>query len=361
LRDPASEYDNGRKLMISRAFEWWSEGLAGALLIAERSIHRPRRYQLRTQTSPFTLRAIDGDETGASVRLPDPGHAPYPEDILQKTRDSIIEIVVPLAAILTRRLAPLPSESRLYVENIVRHQLEAILPWSADNILHTTLVHDREDGRIEVSVWATTRLAVAQALAAATACGASEIVIVGDGANADAQDSVAIPVSSSPSARSKISKIRPIARYAVAAVVVLAVGIVGWTSFVRWSLSSDVAALDQAVADRRAILRRASDPRGTSGSDLDARKRQTTIAVVVLESLSAALPDDTYLTELSLDTGRIRITGISARPTELITRLEGSTRFKNASFYAPTTRMPGGTTDRFSIEATVVPQLQVTP
>jgi hypothetical protein len=55
------------------------------------------------------------------------------------------------------------------------------------------------------------------------------------------------------------------------------------------------------------------------------------------------------------------MSGVSANVAGLVPLLEGSGYFKNASFYAPTTRMAGGNTDRFSIEAAVVvPQVQVT-
>jgi general secretion pathway protein L len=80
----------------------------------------------------------------------------------------------------------------------------------------------------------------------------------------------------------------------------------------------------------------------------------------VLDELSALLPDNTYLTDLSLEAGRLRLTGVSANAAELVPLLEGSGHFKNAAFYAPTTRIVGGTTDRFSIEALLVASPLVT-
>ena len=66
------------------------------------------------------------------------------------------------------------------------------------------------------------------------------------------------------------------------------------------------------------------------------------------------------MTDLSLDAGHLRITGVSANAAELVPLLEGSGYFKNAMFYAPTAKLTGGATDRFSIEAIVVPQAPVT-
>jgi general secretion pathway protein L len=162
--------------------------------------------------------------------------------------------------------------------------------------------------------------------------------------------------------RKKKRRAELFARYSVFALLALAVCIVGWTTFAGWSFSNDVSALDQEIADRRAILKRLTAASGEGQNrGLDARKRLAPVVVVVLDELSSVLPDNTYLSDLSLDGEHLRITGVSANAAELVPILEGSGHFKNATFYAPTTRLAGGVTDRFSIEATVVSQPQGTP
>src|SRR5262249_26113376 len=137
--------------------------------------------------------------------------------------------------------------------------------------------------------------------------------------------------------------------------------IIGWTTYERWSLSSDIAALDQAIADRRALIKRslnASDAAQSRGPE--AKKRFTPATVIVLDQLASILPDGTYLTDLTLEGGRLRISGVSSNAVELVPLLEKSGHFRNASFYAPTTRLSGSTSDRFSIEATLAPQSSIT-
>jgi len=350
----------GRDTMILRAFTWWSEGLAAGLSRLAEIVRRPRRFELHREAQSFLLRAVNGGGAPSAIRLPDRQDGVPSADVLQQTRGGIIEIIVPSAAILERCL-DLPGESRPYVENVVRHQLETLFPWRAADVLHTTLIQDRADGRLDVTVRATARPAVAPALAAAIACGASEVLIAGKGAEPGA-DTVRMPVAFGPAGRDKPSPSHVIARYAIATLLVLTVGVLGWATYVRWSLEADIALLDQAIADRRAILKRASDARTRAGGgSLEAKKQQSVIAVATLEALSSVLPDDTYLTDLTLDAGRLRMTGLSARATELVPLLEGSGNFRNASFYAPMTRMPGQSTDRFSIEAIVVPRMGGTP
>src|SRR5262249_15578970 len=111
--------------------------------------------------------------------------------------------------------------------------------------------------------------------------------------------------------------------------------------------------LEHTLAERRAVLELRSNRQGTL-SVIESKKRESAIAVLVLEQLSKVLPSDTYLTDLTLDAGQLKITGLSAHAADLIPLLEGSGYFKNASFYAPTTRQAEGT-DHFSIQASIIP------
>jgi general secretion pathway protein L len=345
--------------MIAQAMNWWTDGLA-ALFVALRGMFQPqRRFRLDTQVRPLVLRAAGN---GAAIAtFPANGTpAKLPPSLLQQLRGGKIEIVVPPAALLERKLDPLPGESRPYVENVVQHQIEALFPWRASDIFHATRVTDRDDGRLDVTVIATPRSAIEGAVGMVAGTGAGEIVIVGND-TAPGYDAAAIPVNSGHDPQERAARAQTVARYAIGALLIFALLAIGWTSFVRWSLESDLAGLDEVIADRRAVLKRASDPRGTGGGDsIEARKQRTVVATVVLEALSSVLPDDTYLTDMNVDDARLRITGVSGRAAEIVPLLEKSGHFNNASFYAPTTRISGQTTDRFSIEAKIVPKLQVT-
>ncbi len=200
------------------------------------------------------------------------------------------------------------------------------------------------------------RLGGLPALAAVTACGAHEIRIVADTGDPAQDRDNAIIASIGQDKAVRMNQARLIARYAAFGLVLFAAFVVGWTSFANFSIASDVDGLDQAIADRQAILKRLGNTNeATHSRGLEAKKRLAPVVVDVLDKLSSILPDNTYLTDLSLEAGQLRISGVSADAAGLVPLLEGSGYFKNALFYAPTTRM-AGTTDRFSIEAVVVPQ-----
>ena len=157
--------------MIANAMNWWVDGLTAFFVAVGRMIRPPRRYRLDSQSRPFVLYAMGGspDRLGA-IEIPDDVEpANLPEAILTQTRGSTIEIAVPSAAILERRIDPLPGESRPYVKNVVQHQIESIFPWRAADILFAAEVADGEGGRIDVTVRGTPRSAIAPALALAAA------------------------------------------------------------------------------------------------------------------------------------------------------------------------------------------------
>jgi general secretion pathway protein L len=345
--------------MISRLFTLWIEGLVAAFMVMRARLRARERFQLRATPGSLVLSSPGQSPSEALLAFDGSQPGNVPEKVLQQTRGAIIEIVVPKDAILQRKLDGLPAESFPYVQQVVLHQLETHFPWRANDVLHSTRVEKRTDGTLDVTVWATSRSAIAPALGAAQSCGASEIRVIGEGDGGDLAGGIAATVGSESQRR--LDRARMVVRYAVIALLVVAVGVIGWTVFASWSLSSDVAALDLEIADRRAILKRIAESVGGGQSHgLEAKKNLAPAAVVVLDELSVLLPDSTYLTELNLDTGHLRITGVSANAAELVPLLEESGYFKNAVFYAPTTRLAGGATDRFNIEATVAPRAPVT-
>jgi general secretion pathway protein L len=332
------------------ALRWWSEGLAAQMFeIADRT-RQPRRYRLHANARPFVLSDLQGVAMGAIETKANGTIREPPAELLAQTRDQIIEIMVPRTAIVERRLDPLPAESRPYADNVVRHRIESLVPWRASDVLHATAIEERSDGRIDVIVRATSRAAIAPAVAAAAAYAPRNIAVVADAAR-DTGSAIPVPISA---AEGELGGSRAAARHAIAGLLLFAVCVVSWT-ILHWQvLASKSAGLDQAISGRRSLMQHASNIQ--TGSELVDLKRRKPLAVRVLDQLSLALPDDTYLNEFHLEADQLRIAGVSGRAAELVAILERSGHFRKAAFYAPTTRMVGRRTDQFYIEAVVVPE-----
>ena len=78
-------------------------------------------------------------------------------------------------------------------------------------------------------------------------------------------------------------------------------------------------------------------------------------ALQVLAVVTDTLPDDTYLTELSLHQRKLALSGESGAAAKVIVALSAEPMLHKTEFVAPVTRAPTGGLDMFSIESEVVP------
>jgi general secretion pathway protein L len=77
--------------------------------------------------------------------------------------------------------------------------------------------------------------------------------------------------------------------------------------------------------------------------------------LAVLAAVTDIVPDDTWLTELSLRQGRLSLGGQSPAAARLIPALAADPMFRNPAFAAPVTRAPDGHADLFVIRAELAP------
>lgn len=93
---------------------------------------------------------------------------------------------------------------------------------------------------------------------------------------------------------------------------------------------------------------------------IERRNRQTTAlqrektlsgsVVYVWERLSRALPDDSWLSDLTIDDRNVVLTGLSASAARLIPILEKDGAFEGPEFRAAVMRVPGQEVERFTLE-----------
>ncbi len=128
--------------------------------------------------------------------------------------------------------------------------------------------------------------------------------------------------------------------------------------FIRQQIALGAAA--QAIADATPQARIAMDLRHqlavtASGRGAVAAARQGGDALRVLALLTNALPDDTWLADLTLKSGDLTIDGQSGNAAKLIGLLSAVPGLHDPGFTAPVTRTADGKADLFSLHATVGP------
>jgi general secretion pathway protein L len=92
-----------------------------------------------------------------------------------------------------------------------------------------------------------------------------------------------------------------------------------------------------------------------SGQAAITAARQSVDMLAALASLTNALPDDTSLTDLTLNAGALTIDGESGNAARLIGVLAATPGISGPAFAAPVTRAIDGGSDLFSIRATISP------
>ena len=121
----------------------------------------------------------------------------------------------------------------------------------------------------------------------------------------------------------------------------------------------EVAALTEEFATARRSAETAAALRREIGElreELDFlvnRKSRTRSVSDLLLETTRLLPDDTWLTELQIAGGEMRIAGLTASASVLVGLLERSDAFRNTAFHLPVTRDAASGRERFGIAVQV--------
>jgi general secretion pathway protein L len=276
------------------------------------------------------------------------GHDPVPTATLAGNH---IEMILQPNRFLFRPLE-LPNRAAEFMPGIVRSQIDRITPWNAaDSAFGWSEPVKADSERMVVTVAATTLALIRPYVQAITDIGVRSIAVFTflPEATTDAK-----PIKVWEQKGQSAGKIGRTRRVLV--IILAIVGIATGIAFV-----ADVGAGTFLTAQQDELARQISGIRSaanvargtTTQRALEKRKHEAPSSVLVLETLSKILPDQTYVTELRLEGSRLRLTGTTRDAPSLIGLIERSGRFSRASFFAPTTRSSSDTGDRFHIEAII--------
>lgn len=260
----------------------------------------------------------------------------------------------------------LPSRATEFLAGVVRSQIDRLTPWSADEAAFgVSAPVDVGGGRIAVTVAATAKEMLDPLVQAFTALGVCSVKISAPPAEAAPGVSTIAIVQENVGGILDIRLARRIVLAVLASALLIAATANIASAIVDNSLQARQDELARQIARTRAAALAArnapGDPRTLAEQALVRRKNKSPSPVVALEILSQILPDDTYLTELRIDSDKLRLTGITREAPNLIRLIEQSHHFSQAMFFAPITRSPSDPGDRFNIEARMEPNFSLTP
>jgi general secretion pathway protein L len=332
----------------------WIEILAALVVAAHEAWRARRALSVAIENNRLVVRS------GASAI---PAELPVAAALADAARRHFITLELPADEIVLQRIN-VPARAREFLPGIMRNQIERLSPWPVDQVVYgfDAAVSPADPDTLDARVLMTSRGNVETARSALAAMGvaADRIVAREEGGSAP-------PVTLWSRFESRSGRGLERVRRMVGAMVLAAIGLsIGLSA---WSLASASAVRSESeeAAARTATLQRQLQPVRASSASAAAdpaerawiQKETAPAGVIVIETLSRALPDTAYVTELSLQKATVRIVGLTSDAPSLIAPLEHFGQFAEVRFFAPTTRGPDGRLFWFHIEARVEPHIGI--
>src|SRR5262245_46417720 len=348
------------RLIFDGFFRWIDSVAATVLGLLGRFASRRTVQFVEEERGTFVLK---GGPASARL-LPDPVRIAdgqvaetLPEKVAALLRGSRAELVLRADRFLFRPL-PLPKRAGEFLDGIVRSQIDRLTPWSANEAVFGWAKPEEEGGdRMVVTVAATARAFVMPYVQALARLGIKSI-----GVSTLLPGPDAVPVKVLDQQGHSALDPQQVRTALLATILVAALGAaaaVAAGSVIGKSLQQQQDALARQIASRRAAAlggREGSLDAATAAlRGRERRKDDSAAAVTLPEQLSQTLPDHTYVTELRIEGDKLRLVGITRDAPSLIGLIEQTRQFTRATFFAPTTRSPNESGERFHIEAHIEP------
>jgi general secretion pathway protein L len=351
--------------MMSAIKAFFDDWIAAVARMVDFALGRyaPRRQILLSERSDQTFMAsLKSARKGPAVpevcfRLshgrPDPA---LPAEWETAFRGGRVEAVMASNRVLFRSL-DFPKQAVDFLDGMIRTQIDRLTPWAADDVMYGWGPPSAAPNeRVELILAATSTDEVQPLVQFATNMGAASIAAF-----------AALPMATGTSGKIKLFDqtlrraagraldVPRILRLTLLSTALAAAASMMVATYVGSDLESEQQQLMRRIAERRASLR-LNPAAGESAFGLLAKRKQTSpSSVVVLEALSQALPDGTYVTELRIEGDTVQVVGMTQDAPSLIRLIERSPQFAQATFFAPTTRAQNEPGERFHIEARITP------
>lgn len=341
-----------------RAWLWTLAGMAGA----GRSALKARHVRLWISDDGITAWAANRNRSKAlKVDIASTARKTDWVEIrkaVRKRRAGRRPVVVRLAAdqILVKTLR-LPAAVGDVIEPVLRNQMQRLAPWPEDEVVFGYHILPTESGssHIDVEIVAAHRPIIDNLMTSAAEAG---LVIsrIDHASSPEARDGIALY---DVGRRNQLQTAHRFGRlFTLVTAIGLCIATIGLVELARTYQSSadleeQIGMAQTRIADH---TRKRNQRHAVSGAyqALLARKTDQAPAIWVVNEVTKAVPDHSWLTEFTLSEGRILITGSSTNAAELITALEQTAAFNNVRFTAATTRDRNSGRERFAIGAEVV-------
>lgn len=343
--------------------EWWGKHLLAWLPARLMRRGKNRRNVLVADADPYadppaaalTLRRREQQVQLGRFTLDEVGIRAMKAALAERSRlrPALVVLRVPPDLLLERQVA-LPLAAERDLDRVLAYEMDRFTPFTAEELFWTWRVErrDRAEGRLLAQVSLVPKAMVAATLDALERAGAMPSLLEADVAEEEGEEPRLLPLrhAAVPNRRWQ----RPAlaigggvcAVLAAAAVVIPFIG----QSRAQEEAEAAIASLRPQVDRVSAVRRRIAETRA-GGDELAAQRARVGDALGMLAVLTQALPDDTYLVDLTIRGRTATMSGQSAAAARIIGALSADAAVRNPAFTAPVTRNESGQKEGFSIRA----------
>ena len=330
---------------------WWFAQLAGLLpdILTRAALHRPNAaiLEVGSETASLLLREngetsclaqSTADETGIGElgRVLAALKSPPPSLLLR----------FPVDHVLTKHLT-LPVAARRDLKDLLGYEIDRETPFEREEVYWNYAVErqDNTAGRIEVNLALVPRSFADPLVAMTRRCGLHPAAV-----ETSAAGGIVIPLDGVKPARWFHGERTQMALAAAAGVLLLIAAAIPFL-YQEWEIASADAALAALeVPAREAIaLRSAADLRTRTAAFLEKKSLSNGAAVGTLAAVTRIVPDDSYLTALTLRDGRLTLSGLSPSAADLVGLFAHAPGFKEPTFESPVVGSDSGDLETFTI------------
>jgi general secretion pathway protein L len=268
---------------------------------------------------------------------------------LGRERRAVLRL--PDDAILIKDLS-LPVAAERELAQVAAYEMDRETPFTVEEVhWDVTVTHrDRASGRIEAMLRLVPRFRVDDTVRWLESAGLRPVAIEA-GSRFAPVARVQLPQAGASASAGR--RVVAVLAGTCAVLFILALAL----PFVRQSLAlGDVEARIEALKPQIAEVEGLKGGLGGPGAGpvaLEAARVGNALAI--LAALTDAVPDHSYVTDLSLEARRLTLVGRSSRSTDLLSALARTPQFRTAAFAAPVSRIEGSDLESFTITADVAP------
>jgi general secretion pathway protein L len=346
---------------LKELFGVWIAAVTAAIHAIMTRIVPQRRVQLvEDDASHFTARVVSARKGPAlsDLTLQLAHDAPPPaltEDWQAALRGSNINVMMRPDHVLFRAI-DFPKQAADFLDGMVRAQIDRLTPWAASEATFgMTAPESIANERIALTLAATSKQKIQPLLKFAADCGAASVTGLVEAPEAmHAAEPVKLFERTLNGAGGGALDVPRLLRMTLLGAGLAAAASLLIIAYMGSELATEQQELQQKISQRRAALRM-NRTDGSAETLLAKRKQSSPSSVMVLEAVSRALPDTTYVTELRVEGDKMQVVGLTQDAPSLIKLIEQSPQFARATFFAPTTRGENDPGERFHIEAHITP------